>query len=543
MSINSLQRYILPSLTRRGWGVGLLLAFCLLSCSDDDFGPDPSKDWAGTTTFFTPTDDAGFNTYYTPTIGRCGDPMPFYDQKAGEYKVLYLQEYDNNGPCYHPFWGISTKDGANYTSLGEVLPTGTSTAQQDASLGTGCAIYNEKDGLYYIYYTGYNVLLPNHEVVMRATSPDFKTWTKDNVWALKGTDYGYDANDFRDPQIFQAEDGLWHMVISSKLRFAEFKSSDLKNWENVGSFPMIWDRMCECPDIFKMGEWWYMVYSEGYRAPWSRKVKYMMAPTFDALKACFNDPGANWPKDGHEGVLDSRAFYAAKTASNGTDRLIWGWSPYRTGATLHDKNINVGADGEPNWSGALVCHKIIQHPDGTLTLGPVPALAAKYDKEQGVSIMASNGASPSGDGRGASLSGDNAYLLFARLATCNHLSFTVKTSNNWDKFGISFVRGTDSKKYYTIVVNPEDENHRKVNFEQEGKEGKGFIEAADGYWFDRPADNVYNIDIYTDNSVLTFYINDVCAYTQRIYGIQKNCWSINNYGGSVTISNVKVSQQ
>ncbi len=533
----------------------MLSAIALTACSDDNFGPDPSKDWNGTTYFFLPTDEAGFNTYYMPSVGRCGDPMPFYDQKVGEFKVLYLQEYDNNGACYHPYWGISTKDGANYTSLGEVLPTGTSTDQQDASLGTGCAIYNEKDGLYYIYYTGYNVLLPNHEVVMRATSPDFKTWTKDNVWALKGTDYGYDANDFRDPQIFVADDGLYHMVIASKLKFADFKSSDMKTWEHVGSFPMIWDRMCECPDIFKMGDWWYLVYSEGYKTSWSRKVKYMMAPTFEDLKACFNDPGANWPKDGKEGVLDSRAFYAAKTASNGTDRLIWGWCPYRTGADIHEKNLSVGAgDGnEPNWSGALVCHKIIQHADGTLTLGEVPAMASKYDKEQALNVMECNGYD------NGTLSGDNAYVLYNRLGTCNHISFTVKTSNNWDKFGISLVRHSDIDYYYTLVVNPEDENHRKVNFEQEGfrmvkvyedgveKEvrvnGCGFVEGIDGYWFERPQDNVYHIDIYTDNSVLVLYINDVCAYTQRIYGIQKNCWSINNYGGSMTVSDVKVYQQ
>ena len=174
---------------------------------------------------------------------------------------------------------------------------------------------------------------------------------------------------------------------------------------------MIWDRMLECPDIFKMGNYWYLVYSEGYRASWSRKVKYMMATSWDDLKACFNDPGANWPKDGHEGVLDSRAFYAGKTASNGTDRYIWGWCPYRTGATIHDKNINVGAGGEPNWSGALVCHKIVQHSDGTLTLGEVPAMAGKYTQSE-------------------------------------------------------------------------------------------------------------------NNSVMVMYINDICAYTNRIYGIQKNCWSI-----------------
>ena len=39
------------------------------------------------------------------------------------------------------------------------------------------------------------------------------------------------------------------------------------------------------------------------------------------------------------------------------------------------------------------------------------------------------------------------------------------------------------------------------------------------------------------------YINDNVCYTQRIYGIQKNCWSINNYGGNITISDLKISQQ
>ncbi|MBO4660550.1 MAG: DUF4975 domain-containing protein [Prevotella sp.] len=523
------------------------------SCSDDNYGPDPDKDWTGTTYFFSSTDEAGFQTYYNPTIGRCGDPMPFYDEKTQEFKVLYLQEYDNNGACYHPFWGISTKDGANYQSLGEVLPTGKSTQEADASLGTGCAVYNETDGLYYIYYTGHNVLLENVEVVMRATSSDFKTWTKDNTWMLKGADYGYSSVDFRDPQIFKAEDGLWHMVIVSNLKFAEFKSEDMKNWEHVGNFPMIWDRMCECPDIFKMGDYWYFVYSEAYRTDWSRKVKYMMATSWEGLKNCFRDPGANWPKDGKEGVLDSRAFYAGKTASNGTDRYIWGWCPFRSGTTIHDKNINVGAEGEPNWSGALVCHKIMQHADGTLTLGEVPGINAKYNKEQTVSVMSSNGFT------GNTLSGDDAYVMYNRLGFHNHISFTVTTSNNWDKFGISLVRSTDHDYYYTMVVNPENENWRKVNFEQEGYRierhlnekgeeeevkvfGKGFIAGIDGYGFSRPEDNTYKIDIYTDNSVMVMYVNDNVCYTNRIYGIQKNCWSINNYGGSVTISDVKVRQ-
>ena len=245
--------------------LGALCLFGILcaSCSDDDVTGDPAKDWAGTSTFFTPTDETGFGTYYTPAIGRCGDPMPFYDQKTGEFKVLYLQEYINNMAYrFHPIWGVSTTDGCNYQSLGEILPVGANDYQQDAALGTGCCYYSKQDGLYYIYYTGHNTNAKYTEAVMRATSPDFKTWTRDELWQLNGPDFGYSGVDFRDPQIFEAEDGMYHMVISTRPvsggdpKFAEFTSNDMKTWNHAGQFNMIWDRMLECPDIFKMGDYW-----------------------------------------------------------------------------------------------------------------------------------------------------------------------------------------------------------------------------------------------------------------------------------------------
>ena len=508
----------------------MLSALALTACSDDNFAGDPEKDWAGTTTTFADlNDDAddAFSTYYKPGIGRVGDPMPFYDAKAGDFKVLYLQEYPNN-PTYrfHPIWGVSTKDGVNYQSFGEVISVGENDYVQDAAIGTGCAYYSEKDGLYYIYYTGHNGNCTNREVIMRATSSDFKNWTKDINWRLNGPDYGFAGSDFRDPQIFQ-DSGAYYMVITSKNTFAYFKSENMKDWTCEGRFNMVWDRMCECPDVFKMGDKWYLIYSEAFRTDWSRKVKYMMADSFEGLRHCFDDPGANWPKDDKEGVLDTRAFYAAKTASNGTDRYIWGWCPFRTGATIHDKNIAVGAEGEPNWSGALVCHKLIQHEDGTLTVGEVPAMAAKYNKTVEAKVMEKN----------------NDYILYSRLGNHNHISFTIQMPSDADRFGVSFVRGTDATKYYSLVVNPEWANgRRKVNFEQEGAEGKGFIPGADGYIFKTPADNKYDVDIYTDNSVVTMYINGVYGCTQRIYGIYKNCWSINTYGAAATVSDVKVSQ-
>lgn len=534
------------------------LALPLASCSDSDVAPE-QKDWS-TTTYFYSADAAMQDTYYKPTVGYVGDPMPFFDPVAGDFKVLYLQDFRPNPEgTYHPIWGVSTKDAAHYTSLGELVSCGTKKSQ-DAAIGTGSTIYDEASKLYYTFYTG-NKYLPtgdeSAQAVMVATSPDFKTWTKDRTFLLKGQDFGYDKNDFRDPFVFKGDDGKFHMLVSTKKSgkgsLAEFVSDDLKNWTDNGVFmTMMWDRFYECPDLFKMGDYWYLVYSEIHHAV--RRVQYFKGRTLDELKACTANDVARWP-DAHEGFLDSRGLYAGKTASDGTNRYLWGWCPTRSGKD----NTAVGASpAEPEWAGNLVCYKLIQHEDGTLTLGEVEAISNKYNKVCEVEVKDQNGMSvvERKDAEGnlirdekgevikdTILSGDNAYMLLSRLGNHNKISFTVTTSNEWDKFGISMVRGSDSKKYYTMVVNPENENNRKVNFEEQGVEGKGFIAGIDGYVFARPADNVYNITIYTDNSICVMYINDVCSYTNRIYGIQKNCWSINSYNGAnVKVSNLKISQ-
>lgn len=534
----------------------LMLSTVAVAACKKQFQGDEPKPWDSTTdTFIALNDDvdAAFTTYYKHALGRMGDPMPFYDENTGDFKILYLQDYNNNKDLFfHPIWALSTKDCANYENLGELISVGSNPRQQDAALGTGCCYYCKEDETYYIYYTGENSNCACRQVIMRATSKDFKTWTRDREWRLDGPSFGFSDIDFRDPQIFKDTDG-YHMVISSFLEFAHFTSKNMRDWEYSGKFNMIWDRMLECPDIFKMGDWWYLVYSEAYKRSWSRKVKYMMADSFENLMKCFDDPGAHWPQDDKEGILDSRAFYAGKTAFNGKDRYIWGWCPYRSGVTFHDKNVNVGAgdDHEPNWSGALICHKLIQHEDGTLTVGEVPAIASKYTREKQVKVMLSEGY------ENGKLSGEGSFVMFNRLGNHNHISFTAKTASIHDCFGVSLCNGTDSTQFhYTIKLNPkwDDHSHRKVCLAQMGKpyhnhEGKlinpvGEIEATDGYDFICPEDNIYHIDIYTDNSVVTMYVNGDYGFSARIYGIYKNCWSIDSLtdGGEVSISDVKVRE-
>lgn len=124
------------------------------SCSDDNDPVLTQKDWDGTTTYFASADAMKFDTYYKPSVGYVGDPMPFYDPQAKDFKIMYLQEYrPNQAGTYHPIWAVSTQDAASYTSMGELISCG-GLSEQDAAIGTGSTIYNPSDKLYYTFYTG-----------------------------------------------------------------------------------------------------------------------------------------------------------------------------------------------------------------------------------------------------------------------------------------------------------------------------------------------------------------------------------------------------
>jgi len=264
-------------------------------------------------------------------------------------------------------------------------------------------------------------------------------------------------------------------------------------------------------------------------------VQYFKGRTIEELRASTANDAALWPDD-HEGFLDARAYYAGKTASDGVNRYIWGWCPTRSG---QDNTATAPAPAEPNWGGTLVPHRVIQHEDGTLTLGEVPAIKQKYAQAKEMKVMELQGEiSENPDGWTIQEQG---YLLFSRLTAHNRISMTVTTANSLDKFGISLCRGTDADTYYTLVFNPESDSRRKVNFEEEGPKGKGFIPAIDSYTFNTPPDNTYHITICTDNSVLTMYVNDVLCYTNRIYGMARNCWSVNAYNQAViTLSGLTI---
>ena len=499
--------------------LSLLCAVAFISCEKKDVVE--TRDWSTYQGIYPSKDEPMQSTYYKPYAGYVGDVMPFFDPVNKAFTIYYLQDFRPNPVgTYHPIWAVTTKDGASYTSLGECVPCG-SLDEQDAALGTGSAIYCEQTKTYYLYYTGERYAPrmkdgDNMQAVLRATSPDGKVWTKDPAFILRGNDYGYDGRDFRDPLLRQDEDG-YHMYVATRKGgkgvIAEFVSEDCVQWTCAGDFmTMMWDRFYECPDVFRMGDWWYLIYSD--QSSFMRRVQYFKGHSLAELKACTANDAGIWPDD-HEGFLDSRGMYAGKTASDGTNRYLWGWVPTRKG----NNTLNVGDDKEePEWGGNLVCHRLYQHEDGSLTLAPIETIAAKYTQM----LTASE-----------------------RLLYHNHIRFTITLENEDDDFGISLVASQDTA--FTMRVHAESATRRKINFENEGKiTGAVFVPWIDGYVFNAPADKCYQVDVFTDNSVVTLYLTGldgkpIANYTNRVYGIPHNAWRINTYGKNPEIKNVQVT--
>ena len=129
---------------------------------------------------------------------------------------------------------------------------------------------------------------------------------------------------------------------------------------------MMWDRFCECPDLFRMGDWWYLIYSEQHDAV--RRVQYFTGRSIDELKACTANDAGIWP-DSHEGFLDSRGFTPARRPRTAPSDSYGAGAPRVRASTTPVL---------PDWGGNLVAHRLVQHTDGTLSLGELPAMAAAF---------------------------------------------------------------------------------------------------------------------------------------------------------------------
>lgn len=135
-------------------------------------------------------------------------------------------------------------------------------------------------------------------------------------------------------------------------------SKDLKRWESQQPLyaPRTNQSASECPDIFQWGDWWYLTYS-------------VYTDRFVTLYRKARSPRRPWITPDVD-TFDTRCFYAAKHAADGTEHLMYGWNPTRE-KNLWDFNPQKYPGKDYNtwdWGGTMIAHKLIQQENGDLTV-------------------------------------------------------------------------------------------------------------------------------------------------------------------------------
>jgi len=478
--------------------------------------------------------------FYKPQNGWVGDVIPYY--KNGEFKLFYLYDQRKEG-SYGDYtcWNlVTTKDFVNFKELGTVLPNGTD-EEQDRNVYTGCII-QDRTGLYHIFYTGHN---PNEkfckdntplQAVMHATGNDMLHWVKHTEDMFYADGVLYEKYDWRDPFVFyNEEDNKYWMLITSRRTYksprrggciALCKSVDLHKWEYCEPFfePNLYVTI-ECPDLFKIGKWWYLVYStfSDRFATHYRMSKSLNGPWY----APFQD------------TFDGRGFYAAKTFSDGVKRYAFGWVPSKKKA---------GDCSDCDWGGTLVIHEIVQNSDGKLYVKMPDTILNAFKHEIHLNIAGRLGFTDlQEDNIYISNKQSIGYIIYDDVRRHQYLiKAKIRFRENTRNFGIALM--TDNTLDNGVFFRLEPFHQRLVKDMWPRCESGIFQWQIGGdkpfaVELERPIklipDQDIDIKLLFEDDICVIYVNEQTALTTRIYNFKKGKWGFFVSAGSIDIKDVR----
>jgi beta-fructofuranosidase len=458
--------------------------------------------------------------YFKPTDGSLvGDVIPFFWKD--QYHLYYLHP-DREGISWHE---LVTKDFVNFENWGEVLPRGAK-HEQDFVAATGSVI--EKDGTFYLFYDGANDDYAKEgkapQVMMRATSTDQRHWKKDPEFRFPPQP-GYEQSAWRDPFVFWNESAQQYWMLITARTGSETPekrrgctavavSTDLLHWQMRAPLyaPQLWDTH-ECNDLFKLGDWWYLVYSS-YLGPWH--TQYRMARSLEG-------PWLTPPDDRFE----AEAYYAAKTAGDGRQRYVCGWLTDRE----NDKD-----DGKWKWGGSLLVHALRQRADGTLAVKPPASILAQYKQAVPLAPAKRLGNWKVTEKAISIQSVDRfAALALGQTTTSCLIEARVTVKRGTASAGI-FVRADETLgNCYAAALRP-------------GAQRLEFLPWPEPFnnslTMERPleirAGHPVNLKVILDGTAIVIYANDEVALSSRMYQYKRGSWGIFVSEGEAEFSNVSI---
>lgn len=474
------------------------------------------------------------NIFYKPKDGWVGDTIPFAHD--GKFYIYYLHDerkgntQDEYG--YRTSWNLLiTEDGVNIKDCKVVLPVG-EYDDADYACYTGSVIEGN-DGQFHMFYTAQNNYNPKYhrdgkplQYVAHAISTDLINWEKLPELTFGADESIYEPFDWRDPFVFYNEDEkCFDMLLAARLRGASEKnggcvglcrSYDLIHWEAKEPFYNPESYMThECPDLFKLGNKWYLVYST-----FSEKfvTHYRMS---DKLSGPWTSP--------IEDTFDGRAFYAAKTAKVGDKRMAFAWVPTKRGESDF---------GQYEWGGNFIAHEIDQTTDNKLTVKPADGLINMFNKEavneriNKVEIE--------------NFEGEKSYVINGMKETCM-IEAVIEFSEGVRSFGIGLRQDSVLANGYYLRFEPfynrivADMWPRRISgVNQWYVDGdKPFmIELERPFDYKSLKDNKVHIRVVADGSIICLYVNNTTALTMRAYNMKRTNWGFFVKDGSIRVSDI-----
>ena len=474
------------------------------------------------------------NIFYKPKDGWVGDTIPFAHD--GKFYIYYLHDerkgntQDEYG--YRTSWNLLiTEDGVNIKDCKVVLPVG-EYDDADYACYTGSVIEGN-DGQFHMFYTAQNNYNPKYhrdgkplQYVAHAISTDLINWEKLPELTFGADESIYEPFDWRDPFVFYNEDEkCFDMLLAARLRGASEKnggcvglcrSYDLIHWEAKEPFYNPESYMThECPDLFKLGNKWYLVYST-----FSEKflTHYRMS---DKLSGPWTSP--------IEDTFDGRAFYAAKTAKVGDKRMAFAWVPTKRGESDF---------GQYEWGGNFIVHEIDQTTDNKLTVKPADGLINMFNKEavnekiNKVEIE--------------NFEGEKSYVINGMKETCM-IEAVIEFSEGVRSFGIGLRQDSALANGYYLRFEPfynrivADMWPRRISgVNQWYVDGdKPFmIELERPFDYKSLKDNKVHIRVVADGSIICLYVNNTTALTMRAYNMKRTNWGFFVKDGSIRVSDI-----
>ncbi len=468
--------------------------------------------------------------FYKPNDGYVGDIMPYY--MDGEYIFFYLKTKREGEIFSDVTWHmVKTKDFMNY--------------YDDKCLGIkgGTGSVLKIDDTYNVFYcdnSDFDTSEFKKQYACHAVTKDFDEIVEVNRFHSRGSIY--EAANFRDPHVFWNEEKqeYWMLLASRTLGKTNRKgcvglytSKDLESWEEKRPLyaPRIDVGAHECPDLFKIGDWWYLTYSSytGFYA-----TVYRMSRSQDGP----------WEIPSQE-MIDTRCFYAGKTVSDGKSRYIVGWNPTKEAPYYSEWNPSPYDGNDYNiydWAGNIEVHQLVQNDDGTLGVKLPDIIENVFNHNEPIVVdnifndwqIEKNNASILTDKF-------SAVLMNNMSETCL-VKANITFNENVRRCGLILRGNQDIDKAYYITLNMQTNCIEFTSHFFQGEAGWQYmsheVDLQRPYRFKEGI--TYEIKVVIDGSILIVYFNEEVALSARVYDLSDGRLGIYTIAGEVEFKNIEL---